>query len=165
MSIRFDTQDAGIGGILFDEQDAFVGVSGVFAATTGGMVMAASGATSGVYTDIFDIELNISPQYGEQYYEGATGTFAATTGAMVMVANEGIVISGAFAATTGAMVMSAAGFHILPIYGTFAATTGAMIMTAGAAALGVDVSDVVFRSEFATNVVIRDVLTSNVTIH
>ena len=165
MSIRFDTQDAGIGGILFDAQDAFIGVSGVFAATTGAAAMSAAGATAGVYTDIFDVELNITPQYTEHYYEGAIGTFAATTGAMTMVANEGEVNFGTFEATTGAMLMEAVGAYILPITGAFNATTGAMRMVAGAAEIGAKATSVVLRNLWSANVTMRDNVVTDVTIH
>jgi hypothetical protein len=165
MSIRFDTQSSGVTGILFDAQDVFTGVVGDFTATLGGMAMSAVAATKGVYVDVFDVELNIIPQYLESYYLGAIGDFAATMAGMRMEANEGVLISGQFDATTGGMQMAASGEHILPVEGVFAATMGGMVMSAGAAVIGTGVTKVTMRNANSSGVVKRATQTSQVTLY
>lgn len=164
-SIRFGTQSGGLSGVLFAAQDAFVGISGTFAATLNPVVMAASGSIAQVFVEIFDVTVNISPNYLDSYYEGTIGTFAATLNPVVMVANEGIVINGVFNATLIGVQMAAVGAHILPVTGVFAATLNPIIMSAGASPIGIGSSSVTMRSLFSGSVTSRQSSESDVVLH
>lgn len=166
MPLRFGIQSGGLSsGILFAPQTAFLGVTGAFSATLNPAIVSATGATAQVYTDAFDVSINVTPNFSETFYEGSIGTFSATLNPVIMVANEGAVTDGAFAATLNPAVVSATGAHITPVTGTFHVTLNPVVITAGATDIGMKFSDVTLRSVENSDVTFRSSISSDITIH